>query len=1128
MPKLKRKGQEQKYREAKKRKVKASFKEKDKVYRKLKRQNESVNKEFLYNWNPDEKKYFEFLKDTPRHICCSCGCLYFRYSVKVYEKNLITKIKNIEFIEKNCKLFEKNNPLILCNSCNSYLYKKNIPPLNLNNGIISSRAHAFINTGPKEERIHIIKPKEELEELNEDSNEIYMEDFISHYTKRPNSLKDLCLAEFVADYDIFKKNDLRKNCLKIGKDYNAKKRGQKKILRYVRYSLEDNPENYYREQILLFVPFFNEENDVINIDHKNIYKNKIDIIIKNKKKFGAEAIDFEKIEAEYLTDFKDNQLKNDELNIEDQTDLIDVNFQNPKSEFKPTSFNKCQIIETPQQVCFEEYSKLISCLNNKQYRYLMNFMSLFKNNEKIFHFVTGGAGVGKSTLIKAIFQSILRYNNSIEGNIPSNLKVVLCAPTGKAAFLIEGLTLHHAFKLPINSFSYSELSSDIANTLRSSFIDMRLLIIDEISLVGSNLFNLLNRRLQQIFQTKELFGGLNILTFGDYNQLRPVKDKYIFETCSNDPYSKFYGNLLWKKFQIYELTEIMQCENHNNFKFSSNKNEEIICFAIDSVKGEKNKEGLEEIKKVDKSKTFGLMTRLLLKCSIRYLFVLNVDVSDGLVNGSTGILKEVEFDRFKIPHKIWIEFDSNRVGKNRRKNFPSVNKPESWTPIDRESRDCLIKNYVIVRRQFPIIPAEAITITKSQGSTYDKITVGLNSRLTRNEIYVAFSRVTSFTNLHTEGSFVLPKAPEHPTKVQKEIQRMKEEAQLNLKLKFLEDYSPSDIKIAVFNVQSLNKHYRNILNDYFFKSCDFFSLLETWTLKKDDYFFPGFTCIQRDDCPKNRKAFGSIAFVKNTFKDKIKFFLSENDIIDNDQKLFLSAFKINDVTLISIYKSPKYSSSSLLFRLRNIFLSINFNGNFKLIICGDFNIDINKPESISLVNFLELYGLKFSLELNTNSTNKNTQIDLCFSNLTQLKIGYFENLFSYHKPIWISLDEKCFYKNSRPLRSKSETILEKKEPILYFSSTDNELFKFSKTNQSKKTLISKKKTPNIENEGAKTYSPTDILYKFKEYISFDNNNYRYMVDFESIVQIIEQYNSVLDKFEDDVRKLEPLIYNEHN
>lgn len=133
-------------------------------------------------------------------------------------------------------------------------------------------------------------------------------------------------------------------------------------------------------------------------------------------------------------------------------------------------------------------------------------------------------------MIKAITQSIIKYYNSIPRINPENLKVLLCAPTGKAAFNINGITLHAAFVLPFNQSKREmpRLSASVCNTLFARLKDLELIIIDEVSILGSYTFALINERLQQIFTSKEMFGGKSIILFGDFYQLPPVGDQFIF------------------------------------------------------------------------------------------------------------------------------------------------------------------------------------------------------------------------------------------------------------------------------------------------------------------------------------------------------------------------------------------------------------------------------------------------------------------------------------------------------------------------------------------------------------------------------------------------------------------------
>lgn len=81
------------------------------------------------------------------------------------------------------------------------------------------------------------------------------------------------------------------------------------------------------------------------------------------------------------------------------------------------------------------------------------------------------------------------------GQSPSNIHALLMAPTGTAAFNIAAPTIHAALLLPKNLKIYIKLSDDKCNTLRVKLQTLRMIIIDEISLVGSDIFVYMNKRL---------------------------------------------------------------------------------------------------------------------------------------------------------------------------------------------------------------------------------------------------------------------------------------------------------------------------------------------------------------------------------------------------------------------------------------------------------------------------------------------------------------------------------------------------------------------------------------------------------------------------------------------------------
>ena len=67
-----------------------------------------------------------------------------------------------------------------------------------------SRADTFINTAPPEERIRFLRPTAELDDLEDECEDVCVEGLIEHYSKRPEELEDICLAEFASMYEFTK------------------------------------------------------------------------------------------------------------------------------------------------------------------------------------------------------------------------------------------------------------------------------------------------------------------------------------------------------------------------------------------------------------------------------------------------------------------------------------------------------------------------------------------------------------------------------------------------------------------------------------------------------------------------------------------------------------------------------------------------------------------------------------------------------------------------------------------------------------------------------------------------------------------------------------------------------------
>ena len=129
-----------------------------------------------------------------------------------------------------------------------------------------------------------------------------------------------------------------------------------------------------------------------------------------------------------------------------------------------------------------------------------------------------------------------------------------------------------------------------------------------------------------------------------------------------------------------------------------------------------------------------------------------------------------------------MEFDPT-VGKDKRaksqhRYLKDSTIQRNWTPIGLETRHFQrgkgVSSYKIVRKQFPFIVAEALTIHKSQGDTYDCVVVHIELRIPRNALYTALSRAKSASGLFVVDNLKLANKLSEKDSVHLELKRLRE------------------------------------------------------------------------------------------------------------------------------------------------------------------------------------------------------------------------------------------------------------------------------------------------------------------------------------------------------------------
>jgi len=439
----------------------------------------------------------------------------------------------------------------------------------------------FINTAQPEERVYILRPQEELEELEDDSTEIRCKNLLDYYVLRPDELEDTCLAEFASMFERTivppsltgkdRKNKTQTFKLKKNSGF-VRKRTTPKIIRYRHYGKKEDFKNYCREQLMLFVPWRDEKDELLEIDHVKTANDLRDTIRKNSKPYiFNQDIDDNVLADLYEQAEQFHEEEDSSTLVDEELENLDLGFEEPHCErAEETTKSKVQQFLPPRMVDDERYVKLLRSLNEKQRRFVLDTLHLLKTSPSPFYrFLSGGAGVGKSHVITAIVQSFMRFYVKTPNINPDEICCVVAAPTGKAAFNVAGMTLHCTFKLPPNQYGgkLAKLEEGVANSLRLKLLRVKLFIIDEISMVSVRQLYEIDQRLKQIFCSSEDFGGRSILVVGHLRQLPPIGGAYVFKAPTQSPLGEIAGNYLWQKFQIYELDEIMRQKGDNALPF---------------------------------------------------------------------------------------------------------------------------------------------------------------------------------------------------------------------------------------------------------------------------------------------------------------------------------------------------------------------------------------------------------------------------------------------------------------------------------------------------------------------------------------------------------------------------------
>ncbi len=419
-------------------------------------------------------------------------------------------------------------------------------------------------------------------------------------------------------------------------------------------------------------------------------------------------------------------------------------------------------------------------------------------------FVHGKAGSGKTYLIRQLEAT------------HSDCQVL--TPTNLAAGLYRrAKTLHSFFwggfdELDEGYQNPDNVTAERARQLSPKLMRLKMLVIDEISMVRADTFEMMNRLCQKALGNKLPFGGLSVVVVGDLFQLPPI----VSDKATLDYLKKEYDGIYFydshvvrdniDRMKLFELTESYRQKDDARFvelldafrePMTDARKVEVLNELNSRVTADLPKDAVyiassnEEVNKVNTRKlaelpgtlqtsealytiklkgknthidlrasqlptkeqiesialptaydgilSFKTGARVMLTKSSRYY---------GFSNGDFGKVLDFDGDHFTI------ELDNGTIVAcpNPRDRYKSNLMTDYRYEMEYDpKKHKLVRKtpYIQKTRQFPVKLAYAFTIHKSQGQTYDRVILDLDSHIfAPGQLYVALSRVKSLSGLY--------------------------------------------------------------------------------------------------------------------------------------------------------------------------------------------------------------------------------------------------------------------------------------------------------------------------------------------------------------------------------------------
>ena len=974
----------------------------------------------------------------------------------------------------------------------------------------------YVDTKQPNERTSLIKSQTLLKELPSSSCDVEMDSILKRYKRRPKIMDNLCYADFATWYDLCPGRKKLTNIPQIedlpeidyehdkedelepcGSEFyestvtfpcgtRVRKRSRQKVMYTHITSINHDREDHFRQKLMLYTPWRDEVKDLLNVYstyEQSFYAQKNELVLRQKQYEKSSVDDY----ISMIDGSDDNRtaVVNSESEFQEAVDTStgmcnssEFECFDPSRESNiPLDYDIGEDIGIQQrsqgsevlplkEVGNDEYLQQVRSLNHEQKQFFYYMLGKVKKHSLPFYtFLSGGAGVGKSVVTRCIYQGLLKYLNHKRNVNPDSFQIMLCAPTGKAAHNIGGSTIHSAFCIPANQgFQFKPLDMQQLNSMRARYHSLKMVIIDEISMVGRGMFNYINLRLQEIMGISRPFGNVSILAVGDLYQLKPVMDAWIFSQKFSSPQIACLAPNLWiEHFDFFELKVIMRQKDDQSFAELLNRLREglytendlvqlqsrqvessehpslqalphlfcrrqdsfahnfsvlqnhpsadiIVVKAVDDVSGDVGSNMRNTILDKlpdDPSQCMGLQKELTLGIGLPAEICCNIDTADGITNGAS--CKIQQFD-FRVPGSnrcsiIWVEFEDKTVGKNWRLQYKHLYRdsiPTVWTPV------------LETRRMFTFRYFKTYLVTRRQFplclSAAKTIHKAQGSTMKAAVLHFGKRKIE---HIHYVGlSRVTSLSHIHITElnmskiavseeVEEEMARLRQNKYISCIPSINSLHEAGVIKLCFHNCRSLNKHFQDFKQDVNMLCADIIGLAEARVWGAVDQNFP-LEGFKMKVADKEHAKHGLVIY----YRASLGVHIISSRTVSCIEYILVG---LNHNTVIGfVYCPPRQASvasiTQFLIAVSNDVTQYKMHNNLcKLVLMGDFNFECCSKHE----NLIRLFSDMCQLNqlLKTETTDYDSCIDHIYSSLCQSEIidfGTLESYYSDHKAIYLA------------------------------------------------------------------------------------------------------------------------------